>query len=427
MSPSFLSALIGACLRSLVVQPAPEKTAFKAMHVAHCAFSLGAGGAERQLATTVRGLSGHGYEQSILCSSLANGSDRHYMNELQDIPLRFFDISSIKRDLSSALPRSRVFIPPGAFRQGVYAYMQALGNIRPGIVHVWSDNIQAAFAAAMLGVPRILVSWRNLAPPDCLREAAFLKQRLRNIFLYHAYRELARHPAVRFANNSLAGGKSYARWLGLEPARIALLHNGVNENRWRKPDAAASPAWRKSMGIAPETPLVVGMMRFSEQKRPMLWLESARSALRKKPLFFILYGDGPMRPQMERYIAREGLRANIILPGRTDDAAKALGFADLFFLSSFHEGLPNVLLEAQLLGVPVLATDAGGTSEALLPGRSGILMPLDTRPEMIAEEITRIIDDRNWRERASASAKEFVTGRFGAARMVDETRLLYTN
>src|SRR5262249_61632640 len=70
-----------------------------------------------------------------------------------------------------------------------------------------------------------------------------------------------------------------------------------------------------------------------------------------------------------------GLAARVILPGVTNDIVAAMSIMDVLLLTSFGEGLPNVLLEAQWSGTPVVTTDVGGASEAINPGVTGWAVP----------------------------------------------------
>ena len=93
---------------------------------------------------------------------------------------------------------------------------------------------------------------------------------------------------------------------------------------------------------------------------------------------------------------------------------------DVVLLTSELEGTPNVLLEAQALGRPVVATDVGGCAETFLPGQTGILLPAQPSAEEIAEAVTRILRDREFMARANEQGPAFIRERFCAKRMAAE-------
>ena len=88
------------------------------------------------------------------------------------------------------------------------------------------------------------------------------------------------------------------------------------------------------------------------------------------------------------------------------------------------EGLPNAVLEAAAAGLPIVATDTGGTAEILDGGRTGILVPIDDEAAM-AEAIGRLAADPDLRRSLGDSARSFVQSAFGVDRFVAETAALY--
>ena len=100
------------------------------------------------------------------------------------------------------------------------------------------------------------------------------------------------------------------------------------------------------------------------------------------------------------------------------------GALDVLLLTSRFEGTPNVLIEAQAAGVPVVAPDVGGMSEALLNGVTGILVG-NRRASSLASAVLEILDDPGWRKRAATQGPGFVSKKFGHQRMIDDTIAAY--
>jgi glycosyltransferase involved in cell wall biosynthesis len=222
---------------------------------------------------------------------------------------------------------------------------------------------------------------------------------------------------VVLVNNSVAGARDYADWLGVEAEGIGVVYNAVD---LPAPDGNAATAERRRIGV-PDTALLVGsMFRFSPEKRPFLWLDTAVAILaRRSDVIFALYGAGPMRAEIGARVASLGLEQRVILPGLSGNALAALGAMDLFLLTSEAEGTPNTVIEAQWAGMPVVACPAGGVAEAFLPGETGILVPR-ADPEAIADAVLRLASNRGWRERIRSTGPDFVASRFGLDRMVGE-------
>jgi glycosyltransferase involved in cell wall biosynthesis len=203
----------------------------------------------------------------------------------------------------------------------------------------------------------------------------------------------------------------------VEAEGIGVVYNAVD---LPAPDGNAAIAERRRIGV-PDTALLVGsMFRFSPEKRPFLWLDTAVAILaRRSDVIFALYGAGPMRAEIGARVASLGLEQRVILPGLSGNALAALGAMDLFLLTSEAEGTPNTVIEAQWAGMPVVACPAGGVAEAFLPGETGILVPR-ADPEAIADAVLRLASNRGWRERIRSTGPDFVASRFGLDRMVGE-------
>jgi glycosyltransferase involved in cell wall biosynthesis len=93
-----------------------------------------------------------------------------------------------------------------------------------------------------------------------------------------------------------------------------------------------------------------------------------------KPVQLWIAGDGPFRAEIEQEISRLGLSANVRLLGQLADARVFYQAMDVFLLNSIREGLPNVVLEAMALDVPVVATRVAGVPTLVKPGQTGWLI-----------------------------------------------------
>lgn len=102
-----------------------------------------------------------------------------------------------------------------------------------------------------------------------------------------------------------------------------------------------------------------------------------------------IVGDGELRPQIEALIKDLKLDNDIILLGRRSDISELLSQADIFILSSKHEGLPTVVIEAMACECYVVATDCGGSAEIL--GDTGKLVPIEDS-EALANAMKEAID-----------------------------------
>ncbi len=240
-----------------------------------------------------------------------------------------------------------------------------------------------------------------------------------------AYRALAMLPNVTILNNSRAGADDYADWIGIARDRIKVIHNGVAFGEMKRLAPDAISAGRRALGIADGDFVVGGVFRFEEEKQPFLWLAVAEQIRRAVPeARFLLFGRGSMRAAIEIRITELGLGDCVIFAGVTDAPLAAMSLMDVFLLTSYGEGLPNVLLEAQWVGTPVVCTRAGGAPEAIDQGVTG--WAVDTgSPGPLADAIINIRRHPDVAGRAAARGPDFVREHFGTSRMIAETLAAY--
>jgi glycosyltransferase involved in cell wall biosynthesis len=389
--------------------------------------ALAWGGAERQLVTTMKGLAARGMASSLLCLRLHEDEDLDFFAPALAAHPGFvrnaMTAAEAERVLAAATPRARevkaaIAWLPFDVQGEVLRFAGEFATRKPSIVHAWQDGtcIAAGYAALLVGVPKIVLSARSVAPDNFHYMRAYMAD---------AYRELAACQSVVMLNNSEAGARDYVRWLGIDRARITVLRNGVDADALRRPTADERSAQRAGLDIPANAPVVGTIIRFSPVKQPMLWIETAAMVARARPdCHFVIHGTGPLRDQVIAFARREGFGERLHCPGTIDDVALGLSAFDVFLLTSEVEGTPNVVLEASLLGVPVVATAVGGTGETISEGVTGLAVA-NANAAKLAGALLSLLDDATAAQRAAAEGRVFVQRRFGVARMLDETAAVY--
>ncbi|BFU93753.1 MAG: protein of unknown function [Nitrospira sp.] len=403
-------------------RPAPD---FGKLRVLHCIGGLIPGGAERQLCNFVVAASRRGLELRVLTLRESVDDDAHYADLLQRVGIRPFVAGA---DFNADFIR-KLKARPGALellnQLPVFFLpytVDILGELLidpPDLVHAWLDhnNIWAGVAALLAGIPHIVLSTRNVNP---------------NHFPYLAhplfkpwYQFLASFPQVRFINNSHPGAEDYTTWLGVEVDRFRVVHNGVDFDTVVRPKSDVVRSFRDEIRLPSDAPLVAGVFRLSEEKQPMVFFEVVRRAMsRVRNLHAVVAGVGPCESELREVVARHGLSDRFRLLGRRKDVEVVMAAATAVLLASRQEGTPNVLLEAQWLGCPVVATKAGGAADAVSHDRTGLLLEVGDI-DGLTDALLSLVLDRARRERLSEAAPTFIAGRFGLDRMVDETLTVY--
>jgi len=236
----------------------------------------------------------------------------------------------------------------------------------------------------------------------------------------NAIHELATHrvlgrPSLRLprtlAVNSRAAIDNAARY-GVPRSRLHFLPNVVDTERFR-------PGSRRRNGTM--TLLAAG--RLVPGKRFDRFL-SLVARLRRAPVKALLVGDGPERPVLERRAASLRLGPDRVEFRRGADLARVYGEADVFVLTSDHEGTPNVLLEAMASGLAVVSTPTGGAVDVIRDEATGFLHDGDDEAGF-AERVAELVSDETLRRETGLRARAWIVANHSVQRMPDYLERLY--
>ncbi|WP_391558555.1 glycosyltransferase family 4 protein [Robertmurraya sp.] len=123
-------------------------------------------------------------------------------------------------------------------------------------------------------------------------------------------------------------------------------------------------------------------------------------------------------------VKRKNLSNNVIFLGKRDDVPALLTSVDVFVLPSLLENLPFVIIEAQIAGKPIVASDAGGVPEMIEHGETGLLYPRDNSDEL-CDRLEKILSDGKLRKNLAEKAKNFGLTAWHHTKMIDSTLEVY--
>jgi glycosyltransferase involved in cell wall biosynthesis len=233
----------------------------------------------------------------------------------------------------------------------------------------------------------------------------------------------------------LTNATAVKTWLvdgGGDPARIAIIHNGVDLSQFTAPAAGGArphPRIREEFGFEDTCPLVVVVARLSRTKGINYLIEAAPTILARRPdTRFLLVGpdDWGNQAKLADRVRALGLDRAIRFSGDRTDVPAILADATVSVLPSLSEAMPNGVLESMAAGVPVVATRVGGIPEAIEDGRNGLLVPPANAPAL-AEAISRLLDAPAEAARLGRAGRETIEERFSLEQMVRSTTNLYVD
>ena len=335
-----------------------------------------------------------------------------YRADEHDLTVHVIDDASLTSD--AILRRDPLFDEIADYGQYfglsvLFPMIRALYEIRPEVVHARSGYYsEAALASELLGCPRVVVHFGSMTRENQFTSSEFEVQRKHVIEFICA--RLAQQSEVTFAANSAAAAEDWGQGLGIPQSKFLVMYNGLDEARLGI-EAKATPATHGAEKV------VGGVFRFYGVKDPMLWLKVAGRVADACPnIRFLLVGDGPLRDVMQERIDEMGLADRFEMPGViTEGLSEYYKRMDVFLLTSRTESLPNVVIEAQLAGVPVVAPDVGGIKEAIASSETGSVTKRDE--EALANEVIRALNDDAWRHQVAATAPQVIRNRFSLDRL----------
>lgn len=205
-------------------------------------------------------------------------------------------------------------------------------------------------------------------------------------------------------------------YYGLDARRVHVIPNGRPAARFGPADPTSRATARRELGLSSTADVVVVVGALAPEKR----VDVAIEAVARLPgTMLVVAGDGSELPALST-LATEVAPGRVVFLGATDQPGTVLAAADVLALSSDSEGVPGVLIEAGLSGLPVVATDVGWVRDVVLPGQTGLLVP-PGRPDLFGTGLREALDRRDELGRAG---RAHCLSEFEMAKVADTWRRL---
>lgn len=347
------------------------------------------GGAHVHVRDLCLALLRHGHDVTVLV-----GGSGPFCDELRVRHIPFLSIDSLVRELN---PRRDIAATKNLFR--------VLGKLNPDLVATHSSKAGwiGRIVARMLRIPVTFTAHGWAFTEGVSPKAARL------------YRLAER--CTGFLADRVIAVSRYDRELAIRnrivpPNKILTIHNGIPDI----PVTALADPER-------HPPRLVMVARFEAPKDHRTVVE-ALARLTDRDWTLDLIGDGPLRRETEQLVARLGLGSRIRFLGVRKDVHQQLAQAQVFVLISNWEGFPLSILEAMRAGLPVVASNVGGVSEAVFHGETGFTVPrgdIMTLRKYLEELITR----PHLRLALGRRGRQVFEERFRFERMLDKTLNVY--
>jgi glycosyltransferase involved in cell wall biosynthesis len=302
-------------------------------------------------------------------------------------------------DLVALAPRTEVDL------SSAWKLSRLIRRWEPEVVHAHDPHAVAMAGLALsfgapTPAPRLLASRRV---DFHLQSHSFSKWKYRQVDLF-----IAASDAIR----------QVLEHDGIPGSRITVVHDGIDvEKIARLPTLDLHAELWLPHGV----PAVVTVGALVGHKGHKHLVEAMPTVLRAMPdAHLVIFGEGELRPELERQIKGLHVEKHVLLPGFREDVLQLVKSADLFVMSSVTEGLGSTVLDAMAMGLAVVATTAGGIPEAVVDGETGLLVP-PGEPEALASAILALLENGDRRLAMGAAGRIRVAESFGLDRLLEGT------
>lgn len=369
----------------------------------HVVTSLGTGGAQRQVLQVAARQAAKGKHVVVLALFRQGGV---FKNQDVTAGVQVETVHDRLRErrilhlLAYALPHSML----------VLALVGRLRVLCPGVVWGWQflANVVASAAARFVRVPYVVTRVENLSAWKTWPEYGQ--------WWYRSADRLTARISDRVVANARALVADYAAWAGAVPEKMRIVPNGFDVQGF------LTLPWndvRPRLGIPSDATVVLSLGRLAPEKNLSMLLR-AWAALPSQDAthMLVIVGHGEQESALRKLAQALGIGAHVVFAGKTTEPQSFYRAADVFVMTSRIEGMANVLMEAQLMGLPAVTTAAGGAGEVVVDGETGFVVPIDDERAFVGA-LDTLLGNPALQKRMGRLAAAHMQSHFSVQRSVD--------
>jgi glycosyltransferase involved in cell wall biosynthesis len=397
--------------------------------IVHVLPTIGTGGVQRQLVLLLKNRS-PAYNHRVVVMWSA---DRFFAPELAQcgVPVHYLDAEGMRAALTGSANRKGGLLRlrwilvvfrsafPVCWEITKLTFILRELKPPPDIVHCWLliANLAGSIAARLVGARQVVTSVRNIHSEV---ELNYYNPR------WQRFLERATVPLVSVITaNAPAVAADYQEFARAPAEKIVTVPNGIEVRGFHFLTAQERAEKRRLLGFTANDLVVGTVARLAPEKDLETFLRALACArVKLSSLRCIILGDGELRTELEALCSSLNLTPSVQFLGERKDVGDLIQCYDVFLLSSRIEGMPNVVMESQLLGTPVVATRAGGTVDLIRDGETGLLAPIGDA-ESLAACLVRMLTEKELRDRVCRAASEQIRKNYTVEQFVARTENIY--
>lgn len=299
------------------------------MNIVFVLASLGSGGAERVVSLLANKMVESGHQVEIICLKF---NDVYYQTD-----------SRVKVTLAMQQTKNRL--------TELFWLRKYIKKQNPDVVIPFTEGVYCFTILSLLGTGIPIIASERLDPAAMSKTRKLLKRLL-----------------LPFADWLVVQTQSIKDYFPESiQKKTSIIYNPVNESVFQPP----LPSERDG-----ERPRIISVGRLYPQKNQAMMIRAFAKVADEFPDWqLIIFGEGPLRAELEFLVSSFKLQDRVLLPGRTEYVIEELRKSKIFCMSSDYEGMSNSMIEAICVGLPIVTTDVSGVKELVENGKNGVVVP----------------------------------------------------
>ena len=360
---------------------------------------MNVGGPAVQVSGLMRGFDTSKFDQELV-TGFCGADEADYLENIAS------DVKAIRID---GLGRS---IKPRADLTALFKIIKEIRSFNPDVIH--SHTAKAGVIGRIASILSGKKSVRVHTFHGHLLQGYFGPGKTKLVVLIEKFLALFTHQLLavgkKVQDDLISAGIGNSNKFAVMPPGLQLAH------------VPSKSEARKELGLDQSEIYCAFIGRITQIKRPDRFLDVVSEVNNSSvKVHFIVAGAGELLQECQDRVAAENLPVTFL--GWREDIEVVLSAADFVILTSDNEGTPLSLIQAGMVGIPVVATNVGSTNEIVVDGKTGLLTDLSV--DQIADAVTKVATDSDLRALMGAAGKEYTMARYGVARLVKDHQDLY--
>lgn len=317
--------------------------------------SLGSGGAERVVSLLANKMAEQGHQVEIICLKF---NDVYYQLH-----------PDVKITLAMQQTKNRL--------TEVFWLRKYVKKEKPDVVIAFTEGVYCFTIAALLGTKIPVIASERLDPSAMTWKRNLLKR----ILLPYADWLVVQTKAIKeYFPKSIQ-------------KKTSIIFNPVNKEVSLTPDP--SPKGEGNNAEEGKLNRIISVARLFPQKNQEMMIRAFAKIADEFPDWeLVIYGEGPLRAELEATVSSFKFQGRVLLPGRTEHVIEELQKSKIFCLSSDYEGMSNSMIEAICVGLPIVTTKVSGTDELVQDGVNGYVVEIGDTDAM-ASALRKLMNDES--------------------------------